>query len=316
MTRFGDIPADAEVSLEGTAGPAGPVGPVGPVGEQGPQGPQGDTGATGETGPQGEPGTPAPLVLEGNLSNMLSNPGFETGDLLPHVPGSGGGTWSVVAGEPRTGTYALHYDQTGQTALARFILGGNLALPADHVPIVPGAVLRATIRVRALNPGSAVAVNIRINWRTADGVHISFATSAPVTPTEVYQDVTFEAEAPLTAGYAVAELRVPLSGTINPLRFDDAELKQVSGTISHAVTTTAGQTLVVSGWGRWETAGASSEVQLLLGGIVYDSQPVTVDGERFQLHFAVKPGALTQNIELVALAGAVLDPVITVLKVG
>lgn len=60
-------------------------------------------------------------VVDGKESggpNVLSNPGFEDGVLTPWSTVAGGGSWSLVQTNPRSGTWALQYDSTGQSSTA------------------------------------------------------------------------------------------------------------------------------------------------------------------------------------------------------
>lgn len=50
--------------------------------------------------------------------DVLTNGNFESGALAPWFTTAGGGSWSVVPTNPRSGTFALQYDSTGQSAIA------------------------------------------------------------------------------------------------------------------------------------------------------------------------------------------------------
>jgi hypothetical protein len=136
-----------------------------------------------------------------------------------------GGTWSVDATNPRTGTNAFKYDPAGQTSKARLVLnvtdGDPPSNPDALISIAPGQWLVILTHTRAENAVVANDPGVAFVWYDKDLVVISENEQLNTNAQPTYAETSLMAQAPASAAYASVELRVANESNDNPVLFDD-----------------------------------------------------------------------------------------------
>ncbi|MEX2480190.1 MAG: phage tail protein [Gammaproteobacteria bacterium] len=155
-----------------------------------------------------------------NFENLFENGGFETGVLDPSTANGGtGGTWSIASSEQRSGSYALQYDPTGQTA-------NGVVQQEIEVSEGQSVYLEAWAKAGA---GTANQARVRIAWFNSFASLITIDNSDDITPTSEYQKLTVKATAPTGAASARPALLVLNDGGDATTYFDDVYLREPFG---------------------------------------------------------------------------------------
>lgn len=172
--------------------------------------------------------------LGGSFDNLVPNPGFELSatDIVGWQHLSGGGTWSMTTTSPRSGSRAVNFDPSGQTAESHLIAPGS---GTSGWAVSGGDEIYAECYVRKVGAGTPNDCSIQIRFYDASGTFVSASTvdgilSASLTTS--YQKMSGTATAPTTASYATASLSVENDGQTELVRFDDVYVRRaIDGTL-------------------------------------------------------------------------------------
>lgn len=234
-------------------------------------------------------------LFVGSFDNLVRNPGFEqtnTGyNEWSHV--AGGGSWSVVTSNARSGGNAVQYDPSGQTADSRLQNSTTTAgVNTDGIAVDQGTRILAEAYVRKVGAGSANNARVVVSWRSRTGSAVSTSAGTSITPTTSYQRIAVEAVAPSGAAQAVIELQVLNNGNSELILFDDVYARRmVEGSIMVDGTLTAVHIASLSFSGKSAVFDTGSVGGWLLSATTLTSGNVTIDAsaERILMGSATAP---------------------------
>ncbi len=123
----------------------------------------------------GTPPPPPPPVFDGGL---ITNGGFETGQLTPWVNGSGGGTLTITDTEANGGTFSLNLDAVqNQTVFVRqgslggpFTAGNQVTVSFD----IKGTLTNSSITPQFLGQGAPFATIVQTDIDATDWTSVSY----------------------------------------------------------------------------------------------------------------------------------------------
>lgn len=168
--------------------------------------------------------TGSSLVTDGwSATNLVTNPGFETGVMSPHIATGNGGTWAVSGTTPIFGSFSATYDPTGATADAYLYLNGPVGSSSGHVVVSEGQKITVYMYAK-VDAGTGSDFRVNLDWRNAAGVQVSETVGVAITPNTTAALAQVTDTAPAGATYVVARPYVINAGNTTLVRFDDAVL--------------------------------------------------------------------------------------------